>query len=147
MAGGTVQQMSTVHDLPVGSILIKIRRAVFVLGATLSGDAGDLELSFENGQTFSFGVAGDGESLAIEPNPWPEQFPEPVSPENQAFLRLSGKWEIIDLGGLLWSYRQFLGRRLSAADALGASGLRLDFDGMPIRVEVIADELRVTFES
>ena len=139
--------MSRVHDLPVGSILIKIRRAVFVRGANISGDTGDLELLFDNGQTFSFGVAGDGESLAIESNPWSEQFPEPVTPENQAFLRVSGKWELIDAGALLWSYRELLGRRLSAAETLGGSGLRLDFDGMPVKIEVIADELHVTFES
>ena len=66
MAGGTVRQLSRVHDLPVGAALIKIRRAVFVLGASLNGATGDIELSFDNGQVFSFGVAGDGESLAID---------------------------------------------------------------------------------
>jgi hypothetical protein len=139
--------LSRVRDLPVGSTLAKIRRAVFVLGGDLAGDGGDLELSFENGQTFSFGVAGNGESLAIEPNRWPEYFTEPVSAENRAFIQSSGKWEILDLGELTWSYRQFLGRRLLAADCLGDSGALLDFDGMYIRVEVVADDLRVNFES
>src|SRR6516162_3600222 len=98
MVGGTVQRLSTVHDIPVGARLRRLRRALFVLGADLAGDSGDLELSFDNGQVFSFGVAGNGESLAIEPNIWLVQFPEPVSPENQDFLWVSGKWEILDLG-------------------------------------------------
>lgn len=105
MGGGTVLQLSKVHDLPVGSALTGIRRRVFVLGAELSGGDGDLELSFEGGRTFSFGVAGDGESLAIQPNPLLEQFPEPLSPDNQEFLRTSGKWETVGAVGVLLRLR------------------------------------------
>lgn len=143
--GGMVQQLSTVHDIPDGSRLGRLRRAVFVQGADLDGTVGDLELSFENGRVFTFGVAGDGESLAIEPNPWTEQFPEPVSTENQEFLWVSGKWEILDLGAALWSYRQYVGRRLTRKDSQGANELLLDFDGFLMRIKVVADELHVAF--
>jgi hypothetical protein len=145
MVGGTVQKVSKVHGIPVGARLAKVRRAVFVLGSDLSGNIGDLELSFDNGQVFSLGVAGDGESLAIEPNLWPIQFPDPVSTENQEFLWVSGKWEILDVGEGLWSYRQFIGRRLCSTETLDSNGLLLDFEGMLIRVEVIADETHLHF--
>lgn len=132
-------------SIQTGPTLTRIRRAVFVLGADLS-TGGSLELSFDDGQTFHLGVAGNGESLEILPGPWPEQFPEPVSPENREFLQTSGKWEILDLGASTWSYRQFVGRQLSAVRPIDGRGLRLDFDGMTIHVEVIADDLHTRFQ-
>jgi hypothetical protein len=134
-----------VPEIPTGARLAGIRRAVFVSGADVDGATGSLELSFDHGQTLCFHVAGNGESISVEPGPWKTHFPEPLSPENQDFLWESGKWEIIDAGACLWSYRQFVGRRLSGITAIGDSGLVLEFGGMFIRIEAVADELHVSF--
>jgi len=145
MVGGTVRQLSLPSEFPIGSRLSKIRRALFVHGADLDGSVGELELSFDNGQVFSVGVAGNGESLAIEPHAWAEHFPEPVSPENQEFLWSSGKWEILDLGASLWSYRQYVGQKLIDVVPSNNSVL-LMFDGLRIAINVVADDLRVEFQ-
>jgi hypothetical protein len=123
-----------------------LRRAVFVVRAKVDGATGPIELTFDNGDTFCFDFAAGRADVLITPGAWAEQFPEPVSEVNQDFLWSSGKWEIVDFGSALWSYRQIIGRPLTGVQALGSGGIRLDFDGIVIIIEAVADELCVDFE-
>lgn len=133
-----------VSELPVGGTLVRLRRAVFVHQADLDARAGAIELTFDGGLVALIRVAGDGESLVIEGRPWAVHFPEPVSSENQEFIWTSGSWEILDVGDAVWSYRQFVGRSLTAVNS--ASGtVTLDFGGLGIQIVAVADQTRVTF--
>jgi hypothetical protein len=133
------------RGFPVGARVTRVRRILFVHGATVDGATGPVEVSFDDGSVALFEVVGGGDTLGVEWHPWQPHFPEPVAPENEEFLRTSGNWEVLDLGAATWSYRQYVGRRLTSAERLDERTAVLDFEGRGIHVEVAGDELYVTF--
>jgi hypothetical protein len=140
-----VQQLSTVSNLPVGAKVASLRRVLFSLGADLHGSEGPLEIGFANGQVFLFECGASGEDLKVTEGLWLDPFTDPLSPENEKFLLESGKWEVLDLGVSLWSYRRFVGMTLDSIDSPSESSARLTLSGGAVAIFAVADELRVEF--
>src|SRR5690349_21580394 len=133
-----VTPLSLPSELPVGERLIGIRRAYYVYGAELNAPNGPVEMSFDESGSYMIVSASNGEALTITEGPWIDSFEEPLSAENEEFVRQSGKWEIIDMGSSAWSYRQFLGRKLDRLEPGGspsmAQSLTLIFGNQSIMV-------------
>ncbi|GAA2708290.1 hypothetical protein [Actinoplanes palleronii] len=144
MDGGIVPLLI---ELPVGERLTGLRRAYYVYGADLDAPDGPLEASFE--KSGSYMIDSTGESLVITQGPWIDSFADPLSPENEKFVRESGKWEIVDMGAAAWSYRQFLGLRLDRQELGGSpameQSLTLTFGKDSIVIKTSGDETRVSF--
>lgn len=140
-----MQLRSIVDSLPVGSRLAAVRRIFFVIGERIDSTEGPIELTFDCGQSFLFECGSDGEMLVISPKRWIDPFVEPVSVENAHYLLGHGKWEVLDLGSVLWSYRRFLGQKLSRVDVASDSHVILRFEKSTLDVIAEDDELHVSF--
>lgn len=107
---------------------------------------GELELSFFEGGVVRLGIAGDGEQVRVHQGAWLDPFAPPLSPENEAFVRASGKDVRLDtvtvppplpIGDTLVRYVPIRNRFGTLA------GVRLEFVGRAVRFLVECDEAYV----
>jgi hypothetical protein len=106
-----------------------------------------LELTFDDATALLLDGGSDGESLTADQEAWIDPFQEPLSEENEKFVRESGKWTAFDVSDRL-PYRRFVGSQLRSVQPITQQsgklvGARLVFDVGMISVRVSADELLV----
>jgi hypothetical protein len=106
---------------------------------------GPIEFGLGDGSFLLFECGGSGEDLSVSRAPWIDPFVEPLSPENAEFVIRSGKWEALDLGSSVWSYRRLIGRTLDSMREIGGSSVRLTLGTSAVDIAAVADELRVEF--
>lgn len=75
----------------VGRRLAAAGRIVHEFAAQVDADTGDLELTFDDGTVVLLRGGGDGERLVIDGCAWVDPSKRPLSEENEAFVRRSGK--------------------------------------------------------
>jgi hypothetical protein len=105
-------------------------------------DEGDLQLGFADGSVLHFRVAGDGEQLEIGEEAYRDLFAPPLSPENEAFVKRSGAWRLVDVSGEP-GYRDWIGKALARASITRSSATLTTSDGATMQVVVDRDELEV----
>lgn len=79
----------------VGRSVTGVRRIFYEHQGSIDPTNGALELTLSDEATFLFDVASDGESLKVSYEPWQDPFTYPLSPENEAYVRESGKWTAV----------------------------------------------------
>src|SRR6266545_507381 len=85
----------------VGDAISRVCRLRYQVGDEVvpTLDGGAVELTFSSGATL-YGESGpDGDSLRVKDTPWVDPFAGPLSPENEEYVRTSGKWVRHDVSG------------------------------------------------
>jgi hypothetical protein len=83
------------HELVkfVGETVTRVCRLRYQVGDRVtSRDDGSVELVFASGATLLCESGSDGDSLRVRDTAWVDPFAGPLSPENEEFVRTSGKW-------------------------------------------------------
>jgi hypothetical protein len=142
-----VHAVELLTDL-VGRTVSRVRRILYVMpDGTINGDRGDLELTTDDGVRV-LGVGADGEEFVVRPGAWEDAFAEPLTPENAAFIRRSGKWVAFDLSTTP-PFSALVGR-ITAVDPISRDGritgaaVATDVGGR-VEVNCDGDETWVTF--
>lgn len=141
----------TLTTLAVGRTVVGIRRVLFEFNGHLDRDRGPIELSFGGGAVLFMDAASDGESLSLSTEPWADPFAGPLSAENAEFVRRSGKWSAIDVGGEP-AIARLLGEQVIHVTPISnvdhrPVGAVLRIGRYDLRVEVVADDLYVELSS
>jgi len=133
----------------VGDTVSRVSRLRYQVGDDVVSDEneGAVELTFGHGTTLYCDSGPDGETMRTQDTSWVDPFAGPLSPENEEYVRTSGKWARYDVS----DERPFVGmvgRRLSdVAPMTGTTGklygLVLNVSGYLLAIYVNADELRV----
>ncbi|MGW0586394.1 hypothetical protein [Streptosporangium sp. NPDC002607] len=133
-----------------GKLLAKVRCAFYEFKGIVERDAGFIELSFAEGTCVHFGVGPDAESLSLNPGPWIDPLALPRSRENEEYVNSHGKYTAFDVS-TQEPYTEILGRVVSRVQPIineitsNQTGLLIDFGASCLKIEVIADELYVSY--
>ncbi|HEX5404486.1 MAG TPA: hypothetical protein VFX16_19540 [Pseudonocardiaceae bacterium] len=78
----------------VGDTVSRVCRLRYQIGSNVVSDVdeGSVEFTFGSGATLFCESGPDGETLRTEDAPWVDTFAGPLSPENEEYVRTSGKW-------------------------------------------------------
>lgn len=109
---------------------------------------GPIECVFDGAIVMRLESSSDGASLRLRVGEWVDPFAEPISDENRAFVRSSGKWTAYDVSEDR-GYREMIGHSIRVTNLFTMNdliiGLELTAGGVLLRAEVGADELVVNF--
>lgn len=121
-----------------GDTISRVRRLRYEFPLGEPGQDGDLELTFEGGTCLLFHSVG--ERLVLLAEPWEDPFKGPLSPENEEFIRHSGKWTAYDVGNEN-EYVGLVGSVVRRAyESVPGSSVDIRTDQMTIRVAAEGDE-------
>jgi hypothetical protein len=133
----------------IGDTVSRVSRLRYQLGDDIVSGAneGAVEIGFGDGTTLHCDAGPDGETIRAEDTPWVDPFAEPLSPENEEYVRTSGKWIKQDVSDEE-PFADLIGRRVvDVAPITGTTGkqygLVLNVSGYLLALYVNADELRV----
>lgn len=133
----------------VGGTVSQVRRLRYEVGGEVVSEPneGSVELVFEDNSVLFCESAPDGETVAVHDTAWVDPFAGPLSPENEEFVRTSGKWARYDMSEET-PFADLIGRKVvDVAWIAGATGKRyglvLNVSGHLLAVYANADELRV----
>ncbi len=77
----------------VGETIARVCRLRYQAGdQVVSQEDGAVELVFASGAILSCESGSDGDSVRVRDTAWVDPFAGPLSPENEEFVRTSGKW-------------------------------------------------------
>lgn len=127
----------------VGRRLTSASRIVHEFAGQVDGDCGDLELTFDDGTIILLRGSGDGERLVMDGRAWVDPFEPPLSKENEAFVRQSGKAVRRDaqlIGAALPIGEVFENYRLVGNQFGTPAGVVMVFAGATVRFVVHCDE-------
>lgn len=144
--GGSTGQLPSVLSALVGQRVTRVSRVLYRYRGAIESDDGPLELE-AGGHIVLLEGAGDGECLRVKDGGWEDDFREPLSAENRAFLEECGKWERADCS-MQEGYRDFVGHSLSDIRALKndwgrIGGVRLSVAARSLWFVVDCDECHV----
>jgi hypothetical protein len=133
----------------VGDTVSRVSRLRYRVGDQVvsAANEGSVELTFSSGATLFCESGPDGETLRTQDTPWVDPFAGPMSPENEEYVRTSGKWSRYDVSAEQ-PFADLLGRQVTdIATVTGTSGKRyglvLNVSGHLLALYVNADELHV----
>lgn len=155
----------------VGKTVRGTRRVFFAFRGEIDTEEGPLELNFDDGSVVLFRSGSDGQQLVIENQAWRDPFAEAPSEENREYVERHGKWTAFDTSGDA-PYVGLIGCRIERVQAItlrdqsiadgfpvdemmksdnvhvdfdAIVGAVLEFNALAVGLEVVMDELRVTF--
>lgn len=147
-----MSKVSNVNDVNpakyAGDIIERVCRLKYQIGhEVVSDDSGAVEIAFASGSTLFCDSGPDGDSVRMHHEAWVDPFAGPLSPENEDYVRKSGKWTKCDVSDED-PFVHVVGRKLTdIAPMSGAAGklygLLLNASGFLIAVYANADELHV----
>jgi len=133
----------------VGDTVSRVSRLRYQVGDDIVSGAneGAVEITFGNGGTLFCESGPDGDTIRTQDTPWVDPFAGPLSPENEEYVRTSGKWTRYDVSGEK-PFADLIGRRVAdIAPVTGTTGKRyglvLNVSGYLLALYANADELRV----
>lgn len=140
-----MQSLSCLDEV-VGSNLSGIARILYEFDGENEPDDGALELRTE-GFIVLLDGSSDGESLRVRKAAWKDPFGEPLSPDNERYVREHGRWRRVDCSDLE-NYSDFVGREVTEFRTLinehgRIAGLRLSVPGRTMWFVVQGDECHV----
>ena len=100
----------------IGKTVVGVRHILYVHHGSVKQDEGALELRFHDGSTALFDTTGNG-NMQVTPQPWVDPFVLPLSPENEAYVRMHGMWTAFDLTSEPPA-SALIGRQVSAYDEI-----------------------------
>jgi hypothetical protein len=134
----------------VGDTISRVSRIRHQVGDdVVSGsDEGPVEIKFGHGTTLYGESGADGETIRVKDTPWVDPFAGPLSPENEEFVRTSGKWIKQDVSDEQ-PFAKLIDRRVAdIAPIAGITGkqygLVLNVSGYLLALYVNGDELYVS---
>ena len=133
-----------------GDAVARISRLRYEVGGKVTSDPvdGAVEIVFTAGGVLFCDTGADGDSLTLQDFAWTDPFAGPLSPENEDYVRTSGKWVRHDVSAEP-PFAELIGRKLfDVAPMLGSNdklyGLLLDISGYKIVIYANADEVHVS---
>jgi hypothetical protein len=132
----------------VGDVIRSVRRIHYVVRNSPNLAVGALELEFTDGSVLFLDSAGDGESLRVSTEAWPDPFAEDrLTPENREYVARSGKWTRFDVSREPL-YAHLVGAAVEAIEPIASPsgkivGAVLRTTAGDIRADVEADDLYV----
>jgi hypothetical protein len=133
----------------VGDTVSRVSRLRYQVGDDIVSGAneGAVEITFGRGTTLYCEPGPDGDSIRIQDTPWVDSFAGPLSPENEEYVRTSGKWIKQDVSDEQ-PFADLIGTQVvDVAPITGTTGkqygLVLNVSGYLLALYVNADELRV----
>lgn len=133
-----------------GDAVARISRLRYEVGGEVTSDPADgaVEMVFTAGGTLFCDTGADGDSLTVQDFAWTDPFAGPLSPENEEFVRTSGKWVRHDVSTEP-PFVDLIGRKLfDVAPIVGSHGklygLLLDISGYKLVIHAPADEVHVS---
>lgn len=140
----------SVLDDHVGQLVTRVRRVFFEVDGGCDRSVGALEISFDDGVSIVFDVAGNGQDISIKPRSWADPFEGKMTAENIEFVRRSGKWTAFDVS-VDSPYSSLIGKPLTKQTPIiiegnGMIGVSMDIGGHTVKAEVVADDLKVDIQ-
>jgi len=133
----------------IGDTVSRVSRLRYQVGDDIVSGAneGAVEITFGHGTTFYCESGPDGETIQVQDTPWVDPFAGPLSPENEEYVRTSGKWTRRDVSDEK-PFAELIGRRVvDTAPITGTTGkqygLVFNVSGYLLALYANADELRV----
>lgn len=133
-----------------GDSVARISRLRYEVGGKVTSDPADgaVEIAFAGGGVLFCDTGPDGDSLRLQDSAWIDPFTGPLSPENEEFVRTSGKWVRYDVSTEP-QFVDLIGRKLfDIAPMVGSTGrlhgLLLDISGFKFLIYANADEVHVS---
>ena len=133
----------------IGDTVSRVSRLRYQVGDDIVSGAneGAVEITLGHGTTLYCESGPDGETIRIQDTPWVDPFAGPLSPENEEYVRTSGKWTKQDVSDEK-PFAELIGRRVvDVAPMTGTTGkqygLVLNVSGYLLALYANADELRV----
>lgn len=155
MAGSTGPRQSPESPADVAAalrgagVVTRVRRIFYVFGDEVDRDYGPVELTFSDGTAVVFDAGADGEALVVRSGPWCDPFAEPLSEENQEFVRDHGKWTAFDVSGepmpALLVGNPITGHDETRTENGKPTGVTLHSVSVHLSIETVADELKAEF--
>jgi hypothetical protein len=144
--------MNDINDVDltkyVGATISRVCRLRYQLGENVdSDDDGAIEVSFSTGATLYCEPGPDGDSVRVRDTVWIDPFAGQLSPENEEYVRTSGKWTKHDVSDENL-FADLIDRKLIDIAPMSGStgklyGLLLNVSGYLLAVYANADELHV----
>jgi hypothetical protein len=128
----------------------RISRLRYEVGGEVTSDPGDgaVEVVFAAGGVLFCDTGADGDSLKLQDFAWTDPFAPPLSPENEEYVRTSGKWVRHDVSAEEPFTHLVGGKLFDVAPMAGSNGklygLLLDISGYKLAIYANADEVRVS---
>lgn len=137
------------HELAkfVGETVTRVFRLRYQIGDRItSRDDGSVELVFASGAILLCESGSDGDSVRVRDTAWIDPFAGPLSPENDEFVRTSGKWVRHDVSEEQ-PFDEMINQKIfDIAPMTGIRktyGLLVNLSGPLLAFYAIADELHV----
>jgi hypothetical protein len=134
----------------LGDAVARISRLLYEIGGEVTSNPADgaVEIVFAGGGVLFCDTGPDGDSLQLQDFAWTDPLAEPLSPENEEFVRTSGKWVRHDVSTEP-PFADLIGEKLfDIALMVGSTGrlhgLLLDVSGPKFLIYAIADEVHVS---
>jgi hypothetical protein len=133
----------------VGGTVSRVHRLKYEVDGEVVSDPneGTVEVVFDGGAVLLCESAPDGETVRIGEVLWADPFAGPLSPENEEYVRTSGKWTRHDVSDAD-PFTALIGRKVVDIAPIAGStgklyGLVLNVSGYLLACYANADELRV----
>jgi hypothetical protein len=132
----------------VGETIARVCRLRYQIGDRVtSRDDGSVELVFASGAILLCESGSDGDSVRVRDTAWVDPFAGPLSPENEEFVRTSGKWVRHDVSDEP-PFAELINRKVfDIAPMTGSTGktygLLVNVSGSLLALYANADELHV----
>lgn len=132
-----------------GDAVARISRLRHEIGGEVTSDPADgaVEIVFAAGGVLFCDIGADGDSITTQDFAWADPFAPPLSPENDDYVRTSGKWVRHDVSAEE-PFASLIGRKLFDVAPMAGStgklyGLLLDISGDKLAIYANGDEVHV----
>ena len=131
----------------VGKPITGVRRIWYVHKGAVNESSGPLEISFADGLAVVLDAGPDGEALSVSTDRWVDPFGSHLSPENERYVEVSGKWTAFDVAerppysGLVGAVLENVEPHVNPEGKLIGATLRAG--RTVVRAEVAGDEIAV----
>jgi hypothetical protein len=101
-----------VVEMAVGQTIHQIHRVLYMFEGQIDWNDGALQLTFTDRSVLRLDGASDGDTLQASGSPWADPFSGKLTAENKNFIRMHGKWALVDVSDMP-PYDSLIGEKIN----------------------------------